>query len=95
MKTKKTFTWADLKKVTNRVPKSLLHNPVIIWAEDGEKAFVAAGVEILKEDHLYDGDEGCAPKSVLKESIADAKLTGDEDEYYLIHQKGTRIIYTD
>ena len=92
---KRKFTWGALKKAANRVPDHLLKNEVIIWTEDGEKAHTVVYVETLKEDFIFDGDEGCAPKSIMKEAVAEAKQTGDEDEYFLIHKKGTRIIHAE
>jgi hypothetical protein len=86
MKDKK-FTWRDLHRAASKIPAHLWNEPVVIWTED-EKAYTVADVEVLKEDHHFDGDEGCAPKSVLKESIAE-----DPDEYRLIYKKGTRILY--
>lgn len=88
----KKFTWADLKRRANRIPKERLQDEVVIWTDD-EKAYRVSDVERLTEDYLFDGDEGCAPKSAMKDCIEDAKQTGDEDEYYLIHPKGRRILY--
>lgn len=92
---KRKFTWAALKKAVNKVPDHMLKNEVIIWTDDEEKAHTVICVETLKEDYVFDGDEGCAPKSIMKEAIAEAKKTGDEDEYFVIHQKGTRIIWAE
>lgn len=84
------FTWADLKKIVNKMPASALKREVVGWKE--ESGVVVTGVMILKEDYLYDGDEGCAPRSTLQDAIAEAKKDGWEDEYHVVHPKGTRIL---
>ena len=94
MKNTKPFTWADLKKAVNQIPDAQLKKKVVIWTDD-ENCYQVANVEILKEDHLNDGDDGCAPRSDLKDAIKEAKQTGDQDVYYLIHKKGTRILYAE
>jgi hypothetical protein len=90
MNNEKNMTWADLKKIVNKMPESRLKDDVTIWT-DTEECFKVADIEILKEDYVFDGDEGCAPKSVMK--VADPKdWKENRDEYYTVHQKGTRII---
>lgn len=92
MKKDKKFTWADLKKAVNKIPEKNLKKEVIVWNISDESAMTITDVEILKEDYLFDGDEGCAPKSVMKEAIAEAKRDGLEDEYPVVHIKGTRVL---
>jgi len=92
--TEKKFTWADLKKAVNKIPEKHLQKQVIIWTED-ESAYLVTSVDILNERHVYDGDEGCAPISIMKESIAEAKSAGLDNEYYTIHERGTRILYAE
>jgi len=95
----KKFTWSDLKRIANRIPKDRLKDEVIIWTDrdDDAAAFKVNGVQRLEEDYIFDQDDGCAPKSVMKELIADEKAAGtyDPDEYYLIHPKGRRILYAE
>lgn len=94
----KEFTWADLKRLANKIPASQLKTPVIIWAgEEWEAGFKVTDFQILKEDHFFDGDQGCAPKSALKELIEEnERLPEDErTDYYLAHKKGTRIIHAE
>lgn len=88
-----TLTWAELKKAINRMPKKHLNKPVCLWAD--EQGFKIVEVEILKEDYLFDGDEGCAPRSTMKEVIDGEKDFPPEDkgDYYVVHEKGTRILY--
>jgi hypothetical protein len=86
----KSLTWAQLKKAANKVPEKLLQNEVVIWTDD-ERAYKISDIEILKEDYLFDGDEGCAPRSILKEGDPE-DFKENEEDYYLIHPKGTRII---
>lgn len=84
----KKFTWADLKEICNETPEENLSSEVILWAED-ETVHRITEVEILEEDYVYDGDEGCGPKSVLMEAMGE---DFDEEENYLVHKKGTRIL---
>ena len=84
----KNLTWGDLKKIINKMPDSRLKDEITIWADD-ENCYKVDGVEVLKEDYVFDGDEGCCPRSVAKGFGA--------NEYALLkheiaHHKGTRII---
>lgn len=85
------FTWAKLKEIANNMPEEMLFKEVIIWEEDGETAHHISGHEILEEDHLFDGDEGIAPESVIKENYDDYEE--NKDEYYLVHPKGFPILH--
>ena len=86
----KNLTWADLKRIANKIPESRLKDEVTIWTDD-EQCYKIDAVEVLKEEYVFDGDEGCAPKSVMKN--ADPKdWKENRDEYYTVHPKGTRII---
>jgi len=90
MSTNNNLTWADLKRIVNKMPESRLKDEVTIWTDD-ERAYKIDCVEVLKEDYVFDGDEGCAPKSVMKEG--DPKdWKENRAEYYTVHPKGTRII---
>lgn len=68
-----------------------LDKPVIIWTYD-ENCYTVTEVLNLEENYHHDGDCACAPKSVLKECMEEAKKDGFESDYYLIHEKGTRIL---
>jgi hypothetical protein len=87
----KDFTWADMKRMVNRMPPELLKLKVYIWPNDEETALVVTGIERLKEDYVHDGDVGCCPKSIIK-SGDPIVWEENKDEYYLVHPKGTRII---
>ena len=90
MKKEHLFTWGDLKKAVNRIPDQLLKEPVRIWTDD-EQCFVISDVERLKEDYVFDGDEGVCPKSIMKSG--DPKdWEENKDEYYTVYPKGCRII---
>lgn len=93
---KRKFTWAALKRIANRIPEDRLKDEVIIWTDD-ERALVVSCVETLKEDYLFDGDEACAPKSVMKEVIDEEKKQGtyDEGDFPVVHPKGRRILYAE
>lgn len=86
------LTWAELKKIVNEMPEDLLQNQVYAWnANDAEpQGLPIEGVQKLEEDYVYDGDEGCCPKSEF------AKNGGyDADENYVVHPAGTTIlVYT-
>jgi hypothetical protein len=88
MDNEKQFTWADFKKAVNKMPENQLNKSVIIWTAD-EQCYHVTHVQVLKEDYVHDGDEGCTPRSILKEEWKEAK---EYDTHYVIHEKGTRII---
>lgn len=94
-KEEKEFTWADLKRIVNRMPKKHLSKPVVIW--EGDSALRVEGVEVLKQDYLYDGDEGCCPRSEMKDVLEENKQLSEEDQtdFYVVHEKGTRILYAE
>ncbi len=85
------FTWSDLKKAVNEIPEDhpCLNKQVVIWGDD--RGFALDGVDILEEDFLNDGDEGCAPASQLKEAIEE----NPDDDFHVVHEKGTRILLID
>lgn len=94
MKDKKqrtSFTWNDLKKIANKIPQSRLGDRVYIWDDDGG-GYIIGDVEILKEDWLFDGDENSIPRSDLESAIGKDEIKNPENEYYVIHKKGTRIL---
>lgn len=86
------LTWADLKRIANEMPDELLKNEVYAWnANDATPQGLAiSGIQKLSEDHVFDGDEGCAPLSTFKK---DGEY--DADWNYVVHPAGTIIlIYT-
>lgn len=93
LKEEKDFTWADLKKAVNKIPENQLNKRVTIWTDD-EQCFHISYVEVLKEDYVHDGVEGCAPRSVLKAGYTkeEWKEAKEFDSHYTVHEKGTRII---
>lgn len=93
--TKKKFTWADFKKAVNKIPEKNLNQEVVIWTED-ERCYTVDSLFICPEDFLFDGDEGCCPRSEMKDAIKEEKrdYPDTESEYYVVHRKGTRIIQT-
>lgn len=88
--TEKKFTWADLKKVVNRMPADALSRDVTIWTED-ERCYTVTNVERLKEDYVDDGDCGCCPKSIMKNGDPEG-WKENKDEYGVVYPKGTRIV---
>lgn len=90
---KKGLTWAELKTLANKLSPELLKKEVCLWGE--ESGAVIDGVQILKEDYVHDGDMGCAPLSVMKQSMTKEEWEEDKDEYYPIHKKGTVILWVD
>ena len=92
----KKFTWANLKRIANRIPDNRLKDEVVIWTDD-EKGYVVKGVEVLKEDYLFDGDEASAPRSVMRDIIKEEKQAGtyEDGEYPVVHPKGRRILYAE
>lgn len=88
---KKKITWMDLKKAIDKMPKELLKNEVCIWGEESGTKILC--LEKLKEDYVFDGDEGCAPLSDIKNSYNTKEEWEEwEDEHRVIHPKGTVII---
>jgi hypothetical protein len=82
------FTWADLKKAANEIPEELLNQEVVVWEEDEGGCKIAA-IDALEEDYRFDGDEGCAPASVLMEDYDGSDF---DDDHYIIYPKGARIL---
>jgi hypothetical protein len=85
--TDKKFTWADLKKIVNKLPAHLLKSPVIGWHEDSEAGIKIVYTEKLKEHYVFDGDEGCAPINLMKKED-----DYDPEDNYIVHPKGTIIL---
>lgn len=85
----KKITWADLKKIVNEMPEELLQNQVYAWnSNDADpEGLVLEEGQKLEEDYVYDGDVGCSPISIMKDS-------GDYDpkENYVVHPAGTIIL---
>lgn len=95
---KKTMTWAEMKKIVNRIPKNRLKDEVIIWTDrdDDASAFRVRSVDRLDEDY-FSGEEGCVPRSVVNELKRDDPEQW-EDEFAdstIVHHKGKRIIYAE
>lgn len=90
----KKFTWADMKRIVNRIPPEILKQEIVIWPEDEERGLKINCIEILKEDYVHDGDNATAPKSIMKESMTKEEWdeAQEDGEYYLIFPKGMRII---
>lgn len=95
MKADKKFTWAQLKKIVNAIPDKHLNKEVVVWKEDDDGGGLITNVEILKEDYLFSGDEGCCPKSQMKDAIKEEKkeFPDTASEYEVVHEKGTRILH--
>ncbi len=89
----KEFTWADLKKIVNKMPENQLAKGVTIWT-DKEQCFHITYVDILKEDYVSDGVDGCIGRSILKGTMTkeEWKEAKEFDSHYTVHEKGTRII---
>lgn len=86
------LTWGELKKIVNEMPEEFLQNQVYAWnANDADpQGLPINSILKLQEDYVYDGDEGCDPLSIAKESGE-----YDPDEHYIVHHAGTIIlIYT-
>lgn len=86
----KKFTWADLKRIANEIPEERLSNEVKWWGE--ERGGKISGVQTLEEDYHDDGDSGTMPRSIMLENIEPGQ---DEEDFPLIHAKGTRILDVD
>ncbi len=85
----KQQTWADLKAAIENLTDEQLSKPIYLWGvESGDKI----EFDVIDEDYLHDGDEGCAPKSVIEESLEEGE---DLSEYPLTHSKGTIIFQTE
>jgi len=86
----KQQTWADLKAAIDNLTDEQLSKPIYLWGvESGDNI----EFDVLDEDYLHDGDEGCAPKSVMEESMSGEPI--DMEDYPLIHSKGTIIFQTE
>lgn len=86
----KKITWAEIKEIVNGLPDNILNQAATIWDEAEENGHCVTGIKILEEDWHFDGDEGCAPISILKEQYDDYEE--NKDEYHLVHAKGTPIL---
>lgn len=70
-------TWADLKAAIENLTEEQLNKPIYLWGvESGDKL----EFDILDEDYLEDGDEGCAPKSIIEENMSGETVDMTEDE---------------
>lgn len=89
MATEKKFTWADLKRIVNKIPAARLKDSVIIWED--ERGATVTRVRILEEDYHEDGDTGTWPKSIMKSEIK-GSTDYTADDFPRVFKKGTRII---
>ncbi len=80
------FTWNDLKKLVERMPKHLRDDYVYMWNGEGVSQRIDE-IEVLAES-CYNDEYGecCLPYS-------EAKANGLLNELELSHKKGTRIIH--
>lgn len=86
----KIITLNEIKEALNKLPENMLSQKATIWNASEDAGSVVVGIKILDEDHHYDGDEGCAPISVIKENYDDYEE--NKDEYPLVHAAGTPIL---
>lgn len=84
------ITWAEVKEIVNKLPDRILNQSVTIWNSSEDAGSVAVGVKTIEEDYHYDGDQGCAPLSVIKDNYDDYEE--NKDEYHLVHAVGTPIL---
>lgn len=84
----KNMTWAQLKRIVNKIPISLLKEEVTIWT-DYEQRYKIDNVQVLKEDYIFDGDENSIPRSIFKKADPEFYKESKNDVTY---PKGTRII---
>lgn len=89
----KQVTFREMRDAINAMPPELLDKSMISWFVDQEGGSKVVELMILEEDYCYDGDEGCLPESVMKESCED--FEENIDKYHVVHPKGTIIIVTD
>lgn len=82
--------WRELKEIVNALPENILDQNVTVWNDSEDSGNAAMRVVILEEDHHYDGDEGCAPISVIKENYEDYEQS--KETYPLVHANGTPIL---
>ena len=86
----KKITWAEIKELVNQLPENILNQNCTIWTDSEVSGGFITGVKILDEDWHFDGDEGCAPISTIKENYEDYEE--NKEEYHLVHAKGTPIL---
>jgi len=94
MQTSEKFTWNDLKAIIDSMPAELMNEQVVIWHEDDDApmpGMKVTGFEILDEDYVFDGDEGVAPLSVMKDGDPEGWQEYKED-CPVIYPKGSRIL---
>jgi hypothetical protein len=96
MEKKKETTWAEIKAIVNAMSEEALQDAVIIWASDAEKGYTVNEVEILDEDYVFDGEDGCIPISILRSSDDELKdVDLPNEDHPLILKKGRHIIHAD
>lgn len=86
----KFITWAELKEIINKLPENILNQNATVWNGSEDAGSAVVGVKLLNEDWHYDGDEGCAPISIIKENYDDYEE--NKDTYRLVHATGTPIL---
>lgn len=86
----KNLTWADLKRIVNKIPESRLQDEVTIWGDD-EQVFMIDNVQVLNEDYVDDGCCNCVPRSIMRKADQEYWKENKED-HPVVYPKGTRII---
>lgn len=90
----KKFTWGDLKKIASELPEEMLNKSVVFWYEDNEGGSVVSDCEILDEDYLFDGDEGCARETDIRTGYdSPEEWEINKDEHYVVYAKGFPILH--
>lgn len=86
----KAIKWSDIKEIVNKLPDHILNQSVTIWNSSEDSGSLAIAIKLLHEDYHYDGAEGCAPLSVIKDN--DEEFDENKEDYHLVHAIGTPIL---
>lgn len=84
------ITWAEIKELVDMMPPEILSQNATIWNESEDSGCTVKAIKILDEDYRYDGDEGCAPETIIKENHDD--FEENKNTYYVVHRAGTPIL---
>jgi hypothetical protein len=79
-----TFTWADLKALTDQMSLEELQQGVHGWPDGDEGGVTINGFMKTEEDYYFDGEEHCCPKADVVEF--------DPEINHLVHKQGTVIL---